>query len=34
MEYGPATGAEPWTIGYGFTTLNGRPVQPGQTISC
>jgi GH24 family phage-related lysozyme (muramidase) len=29
----PATGAEPWTIGYGFTTLNGRPVQPGQTIS-
>ncbi|MFM7235961.1 MAG: glycoside hydrolase family protein [Cyanobium sp.] len=29
----PATGAEPWTIGYGFTTLNGRPVQPGQTLS-
>lgn len=29
----PASGAEPWTIGYGFTTLNGRPVQPGQTIT-
>jgi len=29
----PATGADPWTIGYGFTTLNGRCVQPGQTIS-
>ena len=29
----PASGAEPWTIGYGFTTLNGRAVQPGQTIS-
>ncbi len=29
----PASGAEPWTIGYGFTTLNGRPVQAGQTIS-
>lgn len=22
-----------WTIGYGNTTLNGRPVQPGDTIS-
>jgi GH24 family phage-related lysozyme (muramidase) len=29
----PASGGEPWTIGYGFTTLNGRPVQPGQVIS-
>lgn len=29
----PASGAEPWTIGYGFTTVNGRPVQPGQTIT-
>ncbi|MEB3324393.1 MAG: C39 family peptidase [Cyanobacteriota bacterium] len=29
----PATGADPWTIGYGFTTLEGRPVQPGQTIT-
>jgi GH24 family phage-related lysozyme (muramidase) len=29
----PASGAEPWTIGYGFTTIEGRPVQPGQTIS-
>jgi lysozyme len=29
----PAKGAAPWTIGYGFTTLDGSPVQPGQTIS-
>jgi len=29
----PATGADPWTIGYGFTTLNGKSVWPGQTIS-
>jgi len=29
----PASGGEPWTIGYGFTTLNGQAVQPGQTIS-
>jgi GH24 family phage-related lysozyme (muramidase) len=29
----PASGAEPWTIGYGFTNLDGRPVQPGDTIS-
>jgi hypothetical protein len=29
----PASGAEPWTIGYGFTSLDGRPVQPGDTIS-
>lgn len=29
----PASGAEPWTIGYGFTTINGRPVQPGQTMT-
>ena len=29
----PASGAEPWTIGYGFTTINGRAVQPGQTIT-
>ena len=29
----PASGGEPWTIGYGFTTLFGRAVQPGQTIS-
>lgn len=29
----PATGAEPWTIGFGFTTVQGRPVQAGQTIS-
>lgn len=29
----PASGGDPWTIGYGFTTLNGRSIQPGQTIS-
>lgn len=29
----PASGGQPWTIGYGFTTLNGRPVKPGETIS-
>lgn len=29
----PASGGEPWTIGYGFTHLDGRPVQPGDTIS-
>jgi len=29
----PASGGEPWTIGYGFTSLQGRPVQPGDTIS-
>ena len=29
----PASGAEPWTIGYGFTSLDGRPVQPGDTLS-
>ncbi|MFO0031558.1 MAG: lysozyme, partial [Cyanobacteriota bacterium] len=28
-----ASGGEPWTIGYGFTSLDGRPVQPGDTIS-
>jgi GH24 family phage-related lysozyme (muramidase) len=29
----PASGGEPWTIGYGFTSLQGRPVRPGDTIS-
>ncbi len=29
----PESGGEPWTIGYGFTHLDGRPVQPGDTIS-
>ncbi len=29
----PASGGEPWTIGYGFTQLNGRPVHPGDGIS-
>ncbi|MFM2157842.1 MAG: Synechococcus phage, partial [Cyanobacteriota bacterium] len=29
----PASGGAPWTIGYGFTTLQGRPVQPGDRLS-
>ncbi|MEB3168221.1 MAG: C39 family peptidase, partial [Synechococcaceae cyanobacterium] len=29
----PASGGEPWTIGYGFTSLDDRPVRPGDTIS-
>lgn len=29
----PASGGAPWAIGYGCTTLHGRPVQPGDTIS-
>jgi GH24 family phage-related lysozyme (muramidase) len=29
----PASGAEPWAIGYGFTSIDARPVQPGDTIS-
>jgi len=29
----PATGAEPWTIGYGFTRLNGRAITPGQRMT-
>lgn len=29
----PASGGDPWTIGYGFTRVNGRPVVPGQTLS-
>jgi len=29
----PATGAAPWTIGYGTTRINGRPVEPGQIIT-
>ena len=29
----PASGGDPWTIGYGFTTLNNKPVPPGTTIS-
>ena len=28
----PASGGEPWTIGYGFTTLDGRPVRPGDRL--
>jgi GH24 family phage-related lysozyme (muramidase) len=29
----PATGGDPWTIGYGFTRVNGHPVVPGQSLS-
>lgn len=29
----PATGGEPWTIGYGFTYLNGIKVKKGDTIT-
>jgi lysozyme len=29
----PASGGAPWTIGYGTTRLDGRAVQPGQTIT-
>ena len=29
----PASGGDPWTIGYGFTQLDGRAVRPGDTIS-
>jgi GH24 family phage-related lysozyme (muramidase) len=29
----PATGSAPWTIGYGFTRLNGRAVTPGQRLT-
>jgi GH24 family phage-related lysozyme (muramidase) len=29
----PASGGDPWTIGYGFTRVNGKPVVPGQSMS-
>ncbi|MEB3200119.1 MAG: C39 family peptidase [Synechococcaceae cyanobacterium] len=29
----PASGGEPWTIGYGFTRLAGRAVRPGDHLS-
>ncbi len=29
----PASGGDPWTIGYGFTRVNGKPVVPGQAMS-
>lgn len=29
----PGTGGDPWTIGWGTTTIDGRPVQRGDTIS-
>lgn len=29
----PGTGADPWTIGYGFTRVNDSAVRPGQTMS-
>lgn len=28
----PASGGEPWTIGYGFTSLDGRPVRPDDRL--
>lgn len=28
----PASGGEPWTIGYGFTNLDGRPVRPDDRL--
>jgi GH24 family phage-related lysozyme (muramidase) len=28
----PASGGDPWTIGYGFTRINGKPVVPGQSL--
>lgn len=28
----PASGGDPWTIGYGFTRVNGKAVVPGQTM--
>jgi len=29
----PASGGDPWTIGYGFTRLGNQPVQAGDTIT-
>jgi lysozyme len=29
----PASGGVPWTIGYGFTRVNGQAVVPGQSLS-
>jgi len=29
----PGTGGKPWTIGWGTTKIDGRPVTPGMTIS-
>lgn len=29
----PKTGGAPWTIGWGNTRMDGKPVQPGQTIT-
>ena len=29
----PASGGDPWTIGYGFTRIDNKPVRPGQTLS-
>lgn len=29
----PGTGGTPWTIGWGSTRMDGKPVQPGQTIT-
>lgn len=29
----PGTGGEPWTIGWGATRINGKPVRPGMRIT-
>jgi len=29
----PGTGGKPWTIGYGATLINGKPVTPGMRIT-
>jgi GH24 family phage-related lysozyme (muramidase) len=29
----PSTGGQPWTIGWGSTTIGGKVVQPGQSIT-
>lgn len=29
----PGTGGKPWTIGWGTTVIDGRPVRPGETIT-
>ena len=29
----PATGGDPWTIGYGTTRINGQPVAPGSVCT-
>lgn len=29
----PGSGGAPWTVGYGATQIDGRPVRPGETIT-